>query len=125
MAGYKIISADSHVAEPPELYTEMVAEEFRHRTPRIEQRNGGTYRVVEGRKARRLDLAEARLTEEDREKEFRHEEWGGRNLERRVSEIERGRCQRRSHIPGLHAVDLSVPRTPTIRWPLPNPTTTG
>ena len=89
MAGYKIISADSHVAEPPELYTEMVAAEFRHRTPRVEQRNGGTYRVVEGRKARRLDLAEARLTEEDREKEFRHEEWGGRNLERRVSEIER------------------------------------
>ena len=89
MAGYKIISADSHVAEPPELYTELVAPEFRHRTPRVEQRNGGTYRVVEGRKARRLDLAEARLTEEDREKEFRHEEWGGRNLERRVSEIER------------------------------------
>ena len=68
MAGYTIISADSHVAEPPELYTELVAPEFRHRTPKIIQENGATYRVVEGRKRRRLDLAEARLTEEDREK---------------------------------------------------------
>ena len=44
MAGYKIISADSHVAEPPELYTELVAPEFRHRTPthRAAERAGRT-----------------------------------------------------------------------------------
>ena len=124
MAGYKIISADSHVAEPPELYTELVAPEFRHRTPKIVEENGRTYRVVEGRKRRRLDLAEARLTEEDREKEFRHEEWGGRNLERRVSEIERDGVSAEVIYPTTPC-GSSAPQTPTTRWPLPNPTTTG
>ena len=51
MAGYKIISADSHVAEPPELYTELVAPEFRHRTPQNRgAKTARTYRVVEGTK---------------------------------------------------------------------------
>ena len=54
MARYKIISADSHVAEPPELYTELVAPEFRHRTPKIVEKTGGRTGWWEGRKRRRL-----------------------------------------------------------------------
>ena len=58
-----IISADSHVQEPPELYEERLPEKFRHRAPRIEEReDGSVYCIVDGKRPRRLDLAEPFLS---------------------------------------------------------------
>jgi predicted TIM-barrel fold metal-dependent hydrolase len=84
-----IISADSHVQEPPTLYRERVAARYRDRTPHIEQRGDGLYAIVEGRKPRRLDIANARLTEEDKEREFRSDASGGTDLARRLADQER------------------------------------
>jgi hypothetical protein len=35
MAEYKLISADSHVSEPPDLWATRVDNEFRERAPRL------------------------------------------------------------------------------------------
>ncbi|HXJ84846.1 MAG TPA: amidohydrolase family protein [Candidatus Methylomirabilis sp.] len=85
----RIISADSHVQEPSFLYEERVDARYRHRTPHIETREDGQYRIVEGKRPRRLDVAEARLTEEDHEREFRHDNSGGRNIAVRLADQER------------------------------------
>jgi predicted TIM-barrel fold metal-dependent hydrolase len=89
MHPHRIISADSHVQEPDFLYHERVPAEYRHRTPHVETRDGGTYRIVEGKKPRRLDVAAARATAEDLEREFRRDRFGGRNLALRMADQER------------------------------------
>ena len=38
MADYKLISADSHIVEPPDLYTSRIEPRFRDRAPRLERR---------------------------------------------------------------------------------------
>ena len=38
MAAYKLISADSHIVEPPDMYTSRMAAKYRDRAPRIERR---------------------------------------------------------------------------------------
>ena len=38
MAGYKLISADSHIVEPPDMYTSRITPKFRDRAPRMERR---------------------------------------------------------------------------------------
>src|SRR5579864_7135053 len=38
MANYKLISADSHIVEPPDMYTSRIAPQFRDRAPRMERR---------------------------------------------------------------------------------------
>jgi len=38
MAAYKLISADSHIVEPPDMYTSRIEPKFRDRAPRMEQR---------------------------------------------------------------------------------------
>ena len=38
MATYKLISADSHIVEPPDMYTSRVEPKFRDRAPRMERR---------------------------------------------------------------------------------------
>ena len=38
MAGYKLISADSHIVEPPDMYTNRIEPKFRDRAPRMERR---------------------------------------------------------------------------------------
>jgi hypothetical protein len=35
MAEYKLISADSHVSEPPDLWTSRVDKQYRDRAPRL------------------------------------------------------------------------------------------
>ena len=45
----KVISADSHVQEPPELY-ERIPKSLRHRAPRIVEREGARYLIVDGRR---------------------------------------------------------------------------
>src|SRR5438093_11542013 len=37
MATYKLISADSHIVEPPDLYTNRIEPRFRDRAPRMER----------------------------------------------------------------------------------------
>jgi predicted TIM-barrel fold metal-dependent hydrolase len=84
-----IISADSHVQEPDELYQERLPIEFRERAPHFEEHDGKRYYVFEGRKPRRLDLAEERETDEDKEREFRSDPSGGRDIARRLRDLER------------------------------------
>ncbi|MGH7028934.1 MAG: amidohydrolase family protein [Stellaceae bacterium] len=38
MAAYKLISADSHIVEPPDMYTTRIEPKFRDRAPRMERR---------------------------------------------------------------------------------------
>lgn len=89
MTAPKIISADSHVQEAEEIYNERLPKKFRSRVPHIEVRDGKRYRVVEGRKPRRLDVAAARETEEDKEREFRSDPTGGRDIQRRLRDLDR------------------------------------
>ncbi len=44
MAGYKLISADSHIVEPPDMYTSRMASEFRDRAPRMQRQQTPTGR---------------------------------------------------------------------------------
>lgn len=88
MRARPIISADSHVQEPPDLY-ERLHKGMRHRAPRRVERDGKTYIVVDGRKPRRIDLAESRTTEDDQHREFRSDPSGGRDLARRVADLTR------------------------------------
>ena len=61
MPSAAVISADSHIQEPPELFLERLPKKFRHLAPRLEQREDGSrYMHVEGRRPRRVDIAEAR-----------------------------------------------------------------
>ena len=39
-AGYRLISSDSHVVEPPDLWTRYIDPEYRHRAPRVVRENG-------------------------------------------------------------------------------------
>src|SRR5439155_22195594 len=45
---YRLISADSHVNEPPDLWTTRVPAEYRDRAPRIERFDQGDAWVLEG-----------------------------------------------------------------------------
>ncbi len=81
-----VISADSHVQEPPELYSEWLDAKYRDRVPRIEERDGAKYFVVDGKKPRRMDLAEERTTEDDQDREFRGDPTGGRDIDRRLKD---------------------------------------
>jgi predicted TIM-barrel fold metal-dependent hydrolase len=52
---YFIVSADCHVAEPPNLWQERIDEQFRHRLPRIEiDANGEKWSVREGHRPVRI-----------------------------------------------------------------------
>jgi hypothetical protein len=37
MTSYKLISADSHIVEPPDLYIKRIDARFRDRAPRLER----------------------------------------------------------------------------------------
>ena len=87
--GSPIISADSHVDFPTDLYTHRIPERFRHRAPRVEMRGSEKYLLVDGRKPKRLDVADSRLTDEDREREFRDGSDGGRNIQLRIAAQDR------------------------------------
>jgi predicted TIM-barrel fold metal-dependent hydrolase len=85
-----IISADSHIQEPPELYEERLPKRFRHRIPHIETRaDGSRYRIIDGKRPRRLDLAEQRADQDDQNREFRRDPSGGRDIEQRLRDQRR------------------------------------
>lgn len=47
-SGHRLVSADSHVNEPPDLWTSRVPEKFRDRAPRIEHLEQGDAWILEG-----------------------------------------------------------------------------
>jgi predicted TIM-barrel fold metal-dependent hydrolase len=53
-AKLKMISADSHVVEPPDLWTGRLEARFRGRAPRIEARPDADYKVAEGLPDRKI-----------------------------------------------------------------------
>ena len=89
MSEPKVISADSHVQEDARLYQERVPKKFRHRVPHIEEVDGGTYWITEGKKPRRIDVSAQVETREDQQREFRADPQGGRNIERRIEDMRR------------------------------------
>ena len=89
MSEMQVISADSHIQEPPELFSEWLDTKYRDRTPRRETRGGKTYVIVDGKKPRRVDLADERATEDDQNREFRSDPTGGRDVIRRLSDMAR------------------------------------
>ena len=46
--GYPVISADSHITEPPNCYSDYIDPAYRDRAPKIVERNGGDEFVVDG-----------------------------------------------------------------------------
>ena len=60
MSNDAVISADSHVQEPDELYREWLPKDYRHLAPRTEEIDGALYRIVDGKRPRRLDVAKER-----------------------------------------------------------------
>lgn len=89
MSEAPVISADSHVQEPPEVYGERLPKRLRHRAPRVEERDGKRYLIVDGKRPRRLDVAQTEETDDDKEREFRRDPTGGRDLARRLADQER------------------------------------
>ena len=82
-----VISADSHIQEPPELFSERLPKKFRHLAPWVEERDDGSrYLHVEGRRPRRVDLAVTRESDDDQHREFRHDPTGGRDIDRRIED---------------------------------------
>jgi predicted TIM-barrel fold metal-dependent hydrolase len=62
---------------------------MRERAPRKVERDGKTYILVDGRKPRRIDLAETRVLQDDQHREFRNDPSGGRDLDLRRKDLER------------------------------------
>ena len=89
MADLKYISADSHVQEDSSLFEERIPAQYRHRLPHMETIDGREYEIVEGRKPRRFDLAEANINEDDLNRNFRQDPTGGRDIPRRLADQER------------------------------------
>ena len=48
MTNHSVISADSHVIEPADLWTELIDPKFRDRAPRVEEQDGNEVFVVDG-----------------------------------------------------------------------------
>jgi predicted TIM-barrel fold metal-dependent hydrolase len=86
MTTMTVISADSHVQEPPDVYGERLPKHLRYRAPRVEQHDGKRYLIVDGKRPRRLDVAKGRETEADQEREFRHDPTGGRDIALRLKD---------------------------------------
>ncbi len=58
--GSPVISADSHIQEPLELYEERLPKKYRHRTPRtMTDSDGAVYRVIDGKRPRRIEVIDA------------------------------------------------------------------
>jgi predicted TIM-barrel fold metal-dependent hydrolase len=88
MTGQRVISADSHVQEPPDLY-ERLPKALRDRAPRRVERDGKAFLLSDGKKPRRIDLSAERETEDDQNREFRNDPSGGRDLDIRLRAQER------------------------------------
>ena len=50
MSGYRVISSDNHVFEPPDLWTNRINPKFKDRAPRIRREEDGDWWYCDGRK---------------------------------------------------------------------------
>ena len=64
----RIISSDSHVNEPPEIWAERLPEKLRHRAPHVEVRDGVDYTIVEGTHPRKNPRGRIQMEGEDLER---------------------------------------------------------
>lgn len=48
MAAYKMISSDSHIMEPPDLWQDRIEARYRDRAPRVVQEHDGDWWIVDG-----------------------------------------------------------------------------
>lgn len=78
-----VISADCHVNEPPDLWEKRIDQQYRHRLPKQEERNGEKWVIVEGH--RPVRVVQLKLEGEDKERS----EAGSREVESRVRDLER------------------------------------
>jgi predicted TIM-barrel fold metal-dependent hydrolase len=78
-----IVSADCHVNEPPDLWEKRIDEQYRHRLPHREMRNGEEWVVVEGH--RPVRVRQLKLEGEDLERS----KAGSRDPEERRRDLER------------------------------------
>ncbi len=51
MAGPSLISSDSHIVEPPDLWTERIDREFRERAPRVVREPTGDWWTIDGKRS--------------------------------------------------------------------------
>ena len=51
MARFGLISSDSHVVEPPDLWTRRIERRFRERAPRVEREAGGDWWYIDGKRS--------------------------------------------------------------------------
>ncbi|MCH7996245.1 MAG: amidohydrolase [Chloroflexi bacterium] len=65
MIDYKLISADSHVGEPLELWQERLPEKFRPLAPHRETRDGKELLIQHGMRPKRVGMGTGEMTEED------------------------------------------------------------
>jgi predicted TIM-barrel fold metal-dependent hydrolase len=68
MAEPFLISADSHVNEPPEMFSERLDAKWRHRAPHVETVDGIECLVMEGMRPRKMPRGIDQLTGEARER---------------------------------------------------------
>ena len=50
MTGYRIVSSDNHIFEPPNLWSDRVAPKFRDRAPRVVNLDGGDFWICEDKR---------------------------------------------------------------------------
>ena len=67
----QIISADSHLNEPLEIY-QRLPEQYQNRAPRMEVRDGKHFMIVEGQPPRPLEAPNP-LNEDDKRRYWREE----------------------------------------------------
>ena len=51
MSGSGLISSDSHVVEPPDLWTTRIARRFRERAPRVQRESDGDWWYIDGKRS--------------------------------------------------------------------------
>ncbi len=72
---YQVISADSHIIEPPDLWVKYMDSAFKARAPHVERKDGNDYYVCEGRQpASMMALANAGQRPEDLRAASRYDE---------------------------------------------------
>ena len=92
--GYKVISADSHASEPPDMFDRLPAD-MRHRAPKIEVIDGQRWMFIDGTRWGMLD-APNELTKDDKRVEGRgrmdfglvHPREGGVDIPLRIADQE-------------------------------------
>ena len=56
MAGYRVISSDSHIFEPPDLWTERIGPKFKDRAPHVVSMDDGDWWYCDGRRVTSMDF---------------------------------------------------------------------